>query len=107
MQCTHISFVIEHKQSAPQPLRTVNHITTVVLEFSHFAHPPHVAHLSRCRQTKEEKLYGVFAEDFDDHGYGGGGGGGGRGRQQKAASTKRGGMLFVKQGGSGAWGTSG
>lgn len=46
----------------------------------------------------------MFAEDFDDDG---GGGGGGRGRQQKPKSTKRGGMMFVKQGGSGAWGTSG
>ena len=56
------------------------------------------------RQTKEERLYGVFAEDFDDDG--GGGHSGGRGKH-KAPASKRGGMMFVKSGGTASFGMSG
>lgn len=62
------------------------------------------------RQTEEERLYGVFAEDFDDDGGGGGGGGGrsgGRGKQKAQPTHKRGGMMFVKSGGGGGFGMPG
>jgi hypothetical protein len=56
------------------------------------------------RQTEEERLYGVFAEDFDDDG---GGRSGGRGKQKAQPTHKRGGMMFVKSGGGGGFGMPG
>eukprot|EP00038_Savillea_parva_P027260 m.58522 g.58522 ORF g.58522 m.58522 type:complete len:896 (+) comp7829_c0_seq1:37-2724(+) len=57
----------------------------------------------RRRQTKEEMLYGVFAEDMEDED-------GGRGRQRAAPShrsaTRTGPMLFVKSGGGGGGGSA-